>query len=350
MAPGLPPGTVTPRAGARPTHVVVRVFGPDACTEHEIADPAALGPLREGPDCLWVEVTGLADPQAILAVGRAFGLHDLSIEDVLDPAQRPKTELYDDYVFVVLRTLAMAEQVESSPLCLFLGDRFVVTLQDVDGSDLAPVRERLRHGRGTVRARGADYLAYALIDSVVDHYFPVIEAFDDHLEQVEDEVLEARGSDPIDLARLARRDLQTIRHAVWPARDVLAALLRDDVARVTAQTRVYLRDCYDHLIQLQEMVEASREVAASLLESYISRVGLTTNEVMRLLTVIATIFIPLTFIAGVYGMNFNPERSPLNMPELDWYWGYPFSLVLMAVVALACLWYFQRKGWFGRAR
>lgn len=341
---------MVPRPEARPTRIVARTFGPDTFVEHTVGDPSALASLRQEVGCLWVEVTGLADQQAIATIGRLFELHDLTIEDVLDPLQRGKAELYDDYTFVVLRTLAIPEHVESRTLDLFFGDRFVVTLQDVDGSELAPVRERLQHGRGAIRSRGADYLAYAIVDSVVDHYFPVVEAFDDHLEHIEDQVLDASGPDPIDLARDARRDLQTIRHAVWPARDVLASLLREDAGRVSADTRVYLRDCYDHLIQLQEMLESSREIAASLLESYISRVSLTTNEVMRLLTVIATIFIPLTFIAGVYGMNFNPQRSPLNMPELDWYWGYPFSLSLMLVVAVGCLWYFRRKGWFGRAR
>jgi magnesium transporter len=299
------------------------------------------------PSCrLWVEVTGLADTAAVAAIGRAFELHELSLEDALDPSQRGKVEHCDHYTLVVLKTLALAEHVEASQLSIFLGDGFVVTFQDRDDPALEPVRERLRHARGRIRSRGADYLAYALIDSVIDHYFPVVERFDDQLEEVEDAVLEERGADPIDLARGARQDLQTIRHAVWPARDVVTSLLDEDGSQVTDETRRHLRDCYDHVVQLQEMIECSREIAASLLESYISKVSLRTNETMRVLTVIATIFIPLTFITGLYGMNFNPRSSPLNMPELDWYWGYPFSLLVMLAAVAGSLLYFRAKGWF----
>lgn len=326
--------------------MVMRLFGPEVFEEASLTRVEDIPAPGLTPHCQWIEVTGLADRAAIASIGRAFGLHDLSVEDVLDPAQRAKVEHHEGYTLVVLKTLAMATRVEAGQISIVFGDRFVVSLQDVESPDLEPVRQRLRQGRGLMRGRGADYLAYALIDSVVDHYFPVVEAFDDHLEQVEESVLEADTPDPIDLARRARQDLQTIRHAVWPARDALASLLREDIDRVTPDTRLYLRDCYDHIIQLQDMVESSREIAASLLEAYISRVGLKTNEVMKVLTVIATIFIPLTFVAGVYGMNFNPASSPLNMPELDWYWGYPLSLLIMAAVAAGSLLYFRRKGWF----
>ena len=349
LAPGAPPGTLVPKPGARPTRVVVRRFGPDAFEEHVVEQVDALGGLRGGDGVVWVEVTGLADAATVSAVGRVFGLSDLSLEDVFDPRQRGKLEHDDDYTFMVLATLLRGEHVEAHPLSVFFGEGFVVTLEDVESPVLAPVRDRLRHARGRLRRHGADYLAYAIVDSVVDHYFPVIEAFDDYLEHVEDVVLEAYDVDPIELARQARADLQTIRKAVWPARDVVAALRHDEMDRVSEETRVHLRDCYDHVMQLQEMVEASREIAASLLEAYLSAVSLHTNEVMRVLAVIGTIFIPLTFLAGLYGMNFDRRASPLNMPELGWYWGYPFALLLMASVAVGSLWYFRAKGWFGRA-
>jgi magnesium transporter len=293
-------------------------------------------------------VTGLADTAVLAEIGRVFHLHALSLEDVLDAEQRAKVEHYQDYTFAVLKTLVMSERVESHQLNMFFGDGFVVTLQDVEQGALEPVRERLRNAHGKIRERGADYLAYALLDTVVDEYFPVVAAFEDYLEAVEDAVLEARSGDPIVLARRARQDLQTIRHAVWPARDAVASLMREESAFITDETRVHLRDCYDHVVHLLEMVEASREVAASLLEAYISKVSLQTNEVMRVLTLIATIFIPLTFITGVYGMNFNPHVSPYNMPELHWYWGYPFALVIMLLTAVATLLYFRRKGWLGK--
>jgi magnesium transporter len=346
-APGSPPGTLLAHGDAAPTRIVARRFGPDSFEERAIGSADELASFRDPGRCLWVEVTGLADTEAIAALGRLFGLHALSLEDALDPAQRAKVEHYDGYTFVVLQTLAISERVEAHPVSLFFGDGFVVTLGDGDAAPLEPVRERLRQARGNVRARGADYLAYALIDTVIDHYFPVVEAFDDHVADVEQAVLEGRSADPINLVQSARQDLQAIRHAMWPARDVVAALLREDSPRVTDETRVHLRDCYDHVLRLQEMVEFSREIVASLLDVYVSTVSMRSNEVMKVLTIVATVFIPLSFIAGVYGMNFNPEISPFNMPEIEWYYGYPFALLLMLATAGAFLLYFRRKGWFG---
>lgn len=348
--PGAPPGTLLGRADAKPSRVVLWKFGPSTFEETLLENVDALVPAHDASHCLWVEVTGLADTKTVAALGRAFGLHELSLEDVFDPAQRPKVEHYEEYTFVVLKTLRMAQRVEAHQLNIFVGEHFVVTLQDGDDPAIEPIRERLRSGRGRIRSGAPDYFAYALIDTVIDHYFPVIEGFDDGLELVEDAVLESDSADAVDLARRARHDLQTIRHAVWPAREVVTALLREDVTRVSDETRMHLRDCYDHVVQLQEMVEASREIAASLLEAYLSRVSLRTNDIMKVLTMIATIFIPLTFLTGLYGMNFNPRSSPLNMPELDWYWGYPATLLVMLVVAVGWLLFFRSKGWFGRRK
>jgi magnesium transporter len=329
---------------------VARWFGPDEFEQLEISDLDQLEKLRERAHTVWVEVTGLADANLVASIGRAFGLHALSVEDVFDPGQRAKVEHFDDHTFLVLNTLATTEPVSSHQLSLFFGERFVITMGDAPHPAFEPVRQRLARGRGRIRSGGADYLAYALIDTVIDHFFPVVEAFDDRLERVEDAILEARNVDPIDLTRRARQDLRTIRHAIWPARDVVTSLIHEDVSHVSDETRLHLRDCYDHLIQLQEMVEASREIAASLLEAYVSAVSLRTNEVMKILTIIATIFIPLTFITGLYGMNFDPDSSPFNMPELGWYWGYPFALSLMLSIAVGSLLYFRRKGWFGGAK
>lgn len=350
-APGMPPGTLLERSGASPSRVVLRRFGPDLFEETTPSDTAELVRLlRDRSSTLWVEVTGLADTDTIAAVGRECGVHSLSLEDVLDPNQRAKVEQFEAYTFVVMTALSIAERVESHPLSIILADGLVVTLQDVETGALEPVRRRLQQASGRIRARGADYLAYAMIDSVVDHYFPVMEKYDDRLEHVEETVFEVGDADPIELTRHARRDLQTIRRAVWPAREVVLGLMREDTPRISQETRVHLRDCYDHLAQLHDMVEVSREIVAGLLETYISRVSLASNEVMKVLTVIATIFIPLTFIAGVYGMNFDPGSSPWNMPELDWRWGYPVVLALMAVVAGGSLLYFRRRGWLGGRR
>ncbi len=345
-APGTPPGTLAAHPGAGASHIVVRRFSADLYEEKPLERVDGLEHLLDPSSCLWVDVTGLANADTIARIGHAFGLHDLSLEDALDPGQRAKAEHYEHYTFVALQTLAMTHHVEFHQLSVFFGQRFVVTLQDRSDDALESVRDRLRKSGGKIRSRGADYLTYALVDSVIDHYFPVVERFDDYLETVEDLVLEQQGSDVIDLARNARSDLRTIRHTVWPTRDAVTSLMREDTGRITDETRVHLRDCYDHIIQLQEMIESSREVAASLLESHLSQVTLRTNEVMKVLTIIATIFIPLTFITGLYGMNFNPSSSPLNMPELNWYWGYPFSLLMMVGTMAATVVYVVRKGWF----
>lgn len=343
---GAPPGTLAAPLGARPTRVVVRRYTADAFEETTPEDPAGLHWSPDGEGVTWVEVTGLSNVSTLAALGRALGLHPLALEDVLDPRQRPKLEHYGEMLFLVVRVLTRDQHVSAHPLSLFVGRRLVLTLQDVDTPVVAPVRARLAAGRGWLRTRGADYLAYALIDAVVDHYFPIMEAIDDDLEGTEEAVLEARDVDPIELARGCRQDLQTIRHAIWPTRDVVRLLMQADLDWMREETALHLRDCHDHLVQLQDMVETSREIAASLLEAYLSRVTLRTNEVMQVLTIISTIFLPLTFVTGLYGMNFNRSTSPFNMPELDWYLGYPFALLLMLLTALCFLVYFWAKGWF----
>src|SRR5690606_2277498 len=237
ITPGTPPGTLVRAANANPSRIVLRSFTADSLRETSLEAGSELLKQRDPERCLWVDVTGLADTNAIAEIGRSFGLHALSLEDVLDPAQRGKVEHYDGYTFVVLKTLSLDGQLEASQLSIFFGEGFLVTLQDHEQAALTSLRERLRQGRGKLRARAADYLAYALIDTVVDMYFPVIEAFDDHLEHVEEAVLEARGADPIDLARKARQSLRTIRHAVWQTRDVIASLQRDDMTLLSDETR-----------------------------------------------------------------------------------------------------------------
>lgn len=334
---------VATQATAPATAILRRCSAEGDYGELEIDEVSDL-PAPPESGWMWVDVAGALEPELVDAIGEVFGLHPLPLEDVLDPRQRPKVEEYRDFIFIVLDTLAMSETVVKRRVALFLGERFVISFQEEGDECLEPIRERLRRRRGRLRTSGADYLAYAIIDSIVDHYFPVLDHFDEVLEQREDEVLEARSADAIALSRGTRHTLQTVRHAIWPAREVVATLQNHSGEMIRDDTRVYLRDCYDHLVQLVDMVERSREISANLLELYISKVSLETNRAMKVLTVIATIFIPLTFITGVYGMNFS--GSPLNMPELRWYWGYPFALGLMLVTALALLWFFKRRRWF----
>jgi magnesium transporter len=246
----------------------------------------------------------------------------------------------------VLRMLTAAERLEAEQLSLFLGDRFVVTFQEgKPGDSLEPVRKRLRESAGKLRTLGADYLAYALIDAVIDGYFPVLEEYGERLETLEDEILDKPGAGTIARLHGIKRDLLEVRRAVWPLREALAALDRDPGELVTAETRVFLRDCYDHVVRVMDLVETYRELCADLMDVYLSSVSNRLNEVMRVLTVFSAIFIPLTFIAGVYGMNFHTDASPWNMPELAWKWGYPFCLGLMLATAGGLLVFFARKGW-----
>jgi magnesium transporter len=347
MPPGTPPGTliVDPEA----LHPVIRVmaYGPEGFVEQEVPDPRRVRDFLGKWPVIWVNVEGLGSVETIQTLGEIFDLHSLALEDVLDVHQRPKVEEYDQYLFVVARMPMSGERLDTEQFSLFLGPHFVLTFDERPGDCLEPVRERLRHKRGRLRDANADYLAYALLDAIVDSYFPLLEDYGERLETLEDEVITRPTHDIVSRVHKVKRDLLTLRRAIWPQREAINSLFRDVTPLVTDETRVYLRDCYDHTVQVLDLVETYRELGADLMDVYLSNVSNRINEVMRVLTVIAVIFIPLTFIAGVYGMNFNPDRSPWNMPELNWYWGYPFSLTLMAVVAVGQLVFFWRRGWLG---
>ncbi|MGH7962721.1 MAG: magnesium/cobalt transporter CorA, partial [Candidatus Binatia bacterium] len=346
--PGTPPGTliVDPEAPQPVIHVVA--YGPQDVTEQDLADPRQVRDFLGKWPVTWVNVEGLGNAETISQLGEIFGLHRLALEDVINVHQRAKVEPYGEHYFVVTRMAKLNESLETEQLSLFVGKDFVVTFQEgYPGDCLEPVRERVRHKRGRIRDAGFDYLAYALLDAVVDCYFPVLEEYGERLETLEDAIIAQSDRDTIAHVHAIKRDLLTLRRILWPQREALNALLRDETPLLTPETRLYLRDCYDHTVQLIDLVEAYRELASDLTDIYLSSVSNRTSEIMRVLTVITTIFIPLTFIAGIYGMNFNSEASPWNMPELNWYWGYPFSLALMGVVVVAQLFFFWRKGWLG---
>jgi magnesium transporter len=241
---------------------------------------------------------------------------------------------------------SLNDRLETEQLSIFLGNDFVLTFQDsLPGDCLDAVRNRIRTGLGRLRHAGPDHLAYALLDAVVDGNFPVLEHYGEMLDGMEDIVLDRPTQQVLSQIHSIKRDLLTLRRACWPLRDALHTLLREPIAMISEETRVYLRDCYDHALRIIELIETYRELCADLVDLYLSSVNNRMSEVMKVLTVFSTVFIPLTFIAGIYGMNFHPEDSPLNMPELTWYWGYPAVLLLMAVVASAILFYIWRMGW-----
>ena len=331
----------------RPT-IHVLAYNANEVTEQEIREPSRIHEVLGHWPVIWVDVEGLGDVETIRALGEVFGLHGLALEDVLSVHQRPKIEQYGDYYFIVGRMVKLEEHLETEQVSLFLGKNFVLTFQEGRPGDcLNPVRERIRQKRGHIREAGLDHLVYSLLDAIVDSYFPVLEEYGERLDVLEDEILTHPSSNTVARIHEIKRHLLTLRRAIWPQREIFNALLRDENPIVTAETRLYLRDCYDHATQIIDLVETYRELASDLTDVYLSSISNRTNEIMRVLTVIATIFIPLTFISGLYGMNFNTEVSPFNMPELNWYWGYPFSLLLMMTVVLGQLFFFWRRGWLG---
>ena len=349
-APGSAPGTLRVDPGATHPEIRVIAYGPDKMIDEEIEDLGLLQDILDDWPVTWVNVEGLGDLSTLERLGKIFDLHPLALEDVVNVHQRAKVEEYGGQLFIVARMVGISGQLEHEQISIFLGEGFVLTFQEHAGDCLEPVRERLRKGRGRIRGAGGDYLAYALLDAITDGYFPVLEHYGETLALLEDEALGSPGNDTIVRIQALKHDLLALRRTIWPLREAINRLLRDDIPLVHDETRPFIRDCYDHSVQLMDLVENYREVGSGLTDLYLSSLSNRMNDVMKVLTIIATIFIPLSFIAGLYGMNFDPGRSPWNMPELGWYWGYPFALGMMAGVAILMLSYFGRKGWLFERR
>ncbi|HEX5794927.1 MAG TPA: magnesium/cobalt transporter CorA [Geminicoccaceae bacterium] len=345
---GSPPGTlVSPAAEAVPTTIRAITYGPERLAEQTLAAVADLDRLEPEGLVTWIDVQGLGSLDLLRALGQRLGLHALTLADIVHVNQRAKLETYESHLFIVVRMPHLDDRLWTEQLSLIVGDGLVVTFQERAGDCFDPVRERLRQSKGRLRGQGADYLAYALLDALIDSYFPLLERYGEALDVMEQQVVEAPAADHITRIHGLKRDMLELRRALWPMRELMSQLLREDVAFIGAGTRPFLRDCADHVFQLMDVVEIDREVASSLIDLHLSSVSMRMNEIMKVLTIIATIFIPLGFIAGVYGMNFDRAASPFNMPELGWYLGYPFALALMLAVALGLLAYFRRKGWLG---
>ena len=323
-------------------------YSSDMYTEKAITDLDDFLSTAPRDGVLWLNVDGLGDLNVLKKLGQHWDLHPLALEDVLNVPQRAKMEDYDQYAFLIFRMgfADMAAQGLMEQVSLFLGPSYVLTFQEEPRDVFEPVRQRLRQRRGRIRHSGADYLAYALLDAAIDGFFPVLEALGEELEALEDAVLDDPTRDAMEAIHAIRRTLTHVRRAIWPMREAVQSFSHSEAEWITDATKVFLRDCQDHVLQVLDVLESYRELAGSLMETYLSSQSFRMNEVMQVLTIIATIFIPLTFIAGIYGMNFDGASSPVNMPELRWYWGYPFSLGLMAVVALCLVVFFRRKGWF----
>ncbi len=342
--PGTSPGTIAVDPEAPRPAIRILGYGPDDCVEREVASAQDLRALLGRWPVLWVNVDGLGDAAVLAEIGRLFAIHPLALEDVVNVHQRPKVDVYDAHLFIVMR---MADDGGSEQLSLFIGSGYVLTFQERGGDCFEPVRQRLRGGKGRIRAASADYLAYALIDAVIDAYFPVLEALEGRLEEVEKLIFPSPDDAAVSRLQQIKEQLRELRRTTWPHRDVVNVLLRDEVPFVARETQVYLRDCADHALHVTELADSCRETATDLMGAYLSSLSNRMNEVMKTLTVIAAIFIPLSFLASLYGMNFDRSASRWNMPELGWAWGYPALLLAMGLVACGLLLWFRRRGWLG---
>lgn len=342
---GQPPGALTfvgePKADTLATLIE---YGADAqdWRQTEFRDLAESEGFSPAHPIQWLDVHGLGNIELLEEIGRRYRLHPLTLEDILNTEQRPKVELYDHYLYVVAKLVryeADSEQIHADQISIVLGSRFVLLFQERPTGTFDELRQRLQQNKGVARQLGADYLAYALLDKVVDRYFGVIEELGEDAEMLEDEMIGKPGRELLQRIHAFRSELLHLRRSLWPLRDMLNALQRDDGNYFQQETRLYLRDIYDNSIHLIESMETLRDLAASLTDLHMSYQSNRLNREMRFLTVIATIFMPLTFIAGVYGMNFE------NMPELKWHWGYYAVLGVMGAIGAAMGLFFWRRRW-----
>ncbi len=348
--PGLAPGTlIAPLQSPSPVIDVI-AYGPEEILQQKDVAPEAIAAIREAYPVAWVNVSGLGDVDLIRRIADIFDLHALSMEDVMNLHQRPKIEDFDNHLFLVTRLFRATEEIQTEQMSLFLGSGYVLSFQEDLGDCFDPLRERIRQGKGRIRALGADYLCYAMLDAVVDDYFPSLENCGENLEVLEDEVVTHPQEQHISRLHNMKRELLAMRRAIWPHREMVNAIIRDENPLVTDETRLYLRDVYDHTLQLIDIIETYREIATGLVDVYMSSVSVKLNETMKVLTIIATVFMPLGFIASLYGMNFDRSVSSWNMPELGWRFGYPLTLGLMALIVAVMLRYFMRQGWLGGSR
>lgn len=348
--PGTAPETLVADPNAPKPKITVIGYGLPGSRTHEdreITSIDELAAMRARHPRIWVNVDGLGDADAIRRIGELFGLHKLALEDVLSTRQRPKVDVFTDHLFIVIREpMPIDGHFDTDQVSIFLGENFVITFQERHGDCLNPVRERIRGARGKTTTAGPDYLVYSIIDAVVDAYFPVLEAFGEKLEELEDRAVEHPTAGIVHEIHAVKRELLQMRRAIWPAREGVGLLVRGDSLLVHPETRVYLRDAYDHLVQLIDMLENYRELGSDLMDIYLSSQSHRLNEVMKVLTVIATIFMPLSFIVGIYGMNFDTNH-PLNMPELHWKYGYVFVWAIILITGGGMLAWFMKRGWIG---
>ena len=342
---GAPPGTLVYDREKRTPQVSIRVmdYGPGACHIRKPVQIEDTYPLRDSESVSWIDIEGLHDTELLAKFGEHFGLHPLVLEDILNTHQRPKLEEYDDHFYIVARMLIAGKSpedpVHSEQVSFILGKHFIATFQEIPGDVFDPVRHRVEQGRGKSRKSGADYLLYTLLDAIVDNYFVLLQSIADRIETVEQTIVWKPERGDLDKVHKLRRELVYMRRNVWPLRDVVAQLDRTDSPLIADETRVYLRDLHDHVVQVIDAIENFRDVLMSMQDLYMSGISNRTNEIIRVLTIISTIFVPLTFLAGVYGMNFH------YFPELAWKWGYLGFWAVSVTLVISLIVWLRRRNW-----
>jgi magnesium transporter len=341
---GLPPGTLVHigEKKADTPKITVMDYDETHFQEKEIKTIEECFILKDTPTVTWINIDGLHQVEILEKLGGCYGFHPLVLEDILNTDQRPKVEDYGEYIYIVLKMLDQnnkSNEILTEQISLILGPNFVISFQEREGDVFGPIRERIRTGKGRIRKMGADYLAYALLDSIVDNYFFIMEKLGEKIEFLEEEVVKQPIPETLQTIHHLKREMIFFRKAVWPLREVIGSLERGELPLVKETTRIYLRDVYDHTIQVIDTIETFRDMVSGMLDIYLSSVSNRLNAVMKVLTIIATIFMPLTFIAGIYGMNFK------YMPELEWRWGYPAVWFGVVLIGVSMLIYFKRKKW-----
>lgn len=341
---GLPPGTLVHIGNKRIEKVKITIIDYDEkhFQEKEVKSAEECFPYKDKSTITWINIDGVHETKVIEEIGKHFNLHPLILEDIVDTDQRPKIKDFGDYIFIILKMLYYDEkdnEMKVEQVSLVLGKNYVISFQEREGDVFDAIRERNRNNIGRIRKLGADYLVYSLIDAIVDNYFTIIEKLDEEIENLEDKVIIQPNPSNVQAIHKLKRDLIFLRKSVWPLREVISFLEKGESPLVLESTNIYLRDVYGHTIQVMDTVETLRDIISGILDIYLSSINTRMNEIMKILTIIATIFIPLTFITGIYGMNFQ------YMPEIKWFWGYPAVLSIMVAIGIGMLIYFKRKKW-----
>jgi len=339
---GLPPGILLPPEEGQVKPLSLFCYNEEGFHEQSFDSLPDLTVIRPPGMTAWLNIESVADVPLLERIGSLFSIHPLILEDIQNTEQRPKIEEFENYIYFSFKMLRWNEEqstIDSEQVSLLLGDGYVISFQEKPGDVFDSIRDRIRSGKGKLRKEGADFLAYAILDSVVDHYFLILETLDIRFDAMEELIIEKEQEKFLREIHTQRRELITLKRSIWPLRDMLNALRKAEYVGITKGVKIFFKDIYDHVIQAEEMTDIFREMIASLLEYNSSEVNNTMSNVMRVLTMISTIFIPLTFIVGVYGMNF------LWMPELQWKYGYPLVLGVMGVVVIFMLLFFKRKKW-----